>query len=208
MKIRAGNHSVILQALALSLGTAVALALARFAYALLLPAMKADLKWSYALAGGMNAANAAGYLLGALVAVLMMTRTGTRRSFVGTLLLAGLALLFSGIFTNAFVLAALRLLAWGGGAVVFIAGGELASHLASAEGETGGRVPRPAPSWPCTSAAAGSASSYLDWVCPCCSRSVRPARGGGLRRGWVPPRYSRWPRQPGWFSVCRSPRKV
>lgn len=137
MKIRAGNPSVMLQALALSLGTAVALGLARFAYALLLPAMKADLKWSYALAGGMNAANAAGYLLGALVAVPMMTRIGTKRSFVGTLLLTGLALLFSGIFTNAFVLAALRLVAGVGGAVVFIAGGVLASHLASAEGGEG-----------------------------------------------------------------------
>jgi hypothetical protein len=54
---------VLLPALALSLGTAAAVGLARFAYALLLPAMKADLEWSYALAGGMNAANAAGYLL-------------------------------------------------------------------------------------------------------------------------------------------------
>ena len=52
----------------LSMGPAIALGLARFAYALLLPSMRADLGWSFADAGAMNTANAAGYLIGALVA--------------------------------------------------------------------------------------------------------------------------------------------
>ena len=47
------------------MGPAVALGLARFAYALLLPAMRADLSWSFADAGAMNTANAVGYLAGA-----------------------------------------------------------------------------------------------------------------------------------------------
>lgn len=47
-------------AVRLSLGSAIALGLARFSYALLLPAMKADLAWSFAQAGAMNTANAAG----------------------------------------------------------------------------------------------------------------------------------------------------
>ena len=50
------------------MGPVIALGLARFAYALLLPAMRADLGWSYADAGAINTANAAGYLAGALLA--------------------------------------------------------------------------------------------------------------------------------------------
>ena len=52
-------------ATALALGSAVSLGLARFAYALLLPAMRVDLGWSYFTAGAMNTVNAAGYLVGA-----------------------------------------------------------------------------------------------------------------------------------------------
>ena len=50
----------------LGLGTAISLGLARFAYALLLPAMRADLGWSYLVAGAMNTVNAAGYLAGVM----------------------------------------------------------------------------------------------------------------------------------------------
>lgn len=57
---------VLMLTAALSLGSAVALGLARFSYALLLPAMQRDLGWSFATAGTMNTANALGYLLGAL----------------------------------------------------------------------------------------------------------------------------------------------
>ena len=53
-------------ALALALGAAISLGITRFAYGLLLPTMRADLGWSYTLAGGMNTANALGYLIGAL----------------------------------------------------------------------------------------------------------------------------------------------
>src|SRR4030095_15113827 len=63
-------------ALALSLGAAVSLGITRFSYALLLPPMRADLGWSYTLAGGMNTANAAGYLLGGLVTALLMRSRG------------------------------------------------------------------------------------------------------------------------------------
>ena len=45
---------------ALSLGAAVSLGITRFSYALLLPPMRADLHWTYTLAGAMNTANAAG----------------------------------------------------------------------------------------------------------------------------------------------------
>src|SRR5215469_14249290 len=61
-----GRKQALLLALALSLGSAIALGLARFSYALLLPPMRLDLAWSFAQAGAMNTANAFGYLLGAL----------------------------------------------------------------------------------------------------------------------------------------------
>ena len=57
----------------LAMGPTVALGLARFAYALLLPPMRAELGWNYAAAGALNTSNAAGYLAGALVAVMLAT---------------------------------------------------------------------------------------------------------------------------------------
>jgi len=53
---------------ALSLGPAVSNSFARFAYALMLPAMRADLGLNYSQAGALNTANAIGYLGGALFA--------------------------------------------------------------------------------------------------------------------------------------------
>jgi hypothetical protein len=50
----------LLTALALSLGAAISLGMSRFSYALLLPPMRADLGWTYLLAGAMNTGNAFG----------------------------------------------------------------------------------------------------------------------------------------------------
>ena len=115
--------------LALSLGAAVSLGITRFAYALLLPVMRADLGWSYTLAGAMNTVNALGYLLGALAAPALL-----RRLAPGTLLLWGavLATLFmalSGFFIEAVPLLLQRLLAGVASAVIFIAGGLMAARL-------------------------------------------------------------------------------
>ena len=119
---------VIWITLALSLGPAVTLGLVRFAYALLLPAMRDDLGWSYALAGGINTANAAGYLAGALLAAPIMYRMGVRRSFVVALLAAALALLASALPTAYAAHVVLRIVAGVGGAVAFVSGGVLAAH--------------------------------------------------------------------------------
>ena len=43
----------------------------RFAYALLLPVMRDDLHWDYALSGWLNTANSVGYGVGALVGMLL-----------------------------------------------------------------------------------------------------------------------------------------
>jgi predicted MFS family arabinose efflux permease len=66
---------------ALSLGPAVANSFARFAYALLLPAMRAELSLNYSQAGSLNTANALGYLAGALFTMGYVSRLGNRRLF-------------------------------------------------------------------------------------------------------------------------------
>ena len=116
-------------ALGLSLGAAVALGITRFAYGLLLPPMRADLGWSYTLAGAMNTANALGYLAGALSAPALLRHWGA-----GALLWrgTGLAALFmaaSGFLTHDGLLAGQRLLAGAVSAWVFVAGGLLATRL-------------------------------------------------------------------------------
>jgi predicted MFS family arabinose efflux permease len=125
-------------ALALSLGAAVSLGITRFAYGLLLPPMRADLGWSYTLAGAMNTANAVGYLLGALATPLLL-----RRLHPGDLLLWGSALasLFmaaSGFFTDAPALLLQRLLAGVASAFVFITGGLLAARLGARQAQRSG----------------------------------------------------------------------
>src|SRR5258708_10981042 len=73
----------LMLAAGLSMGSAIALGLARFAYALLLPSMKSDLGWSFAQAGAMNTANAFGYLLGALAFPRLSRRWTASALFVG-----------------------------------------------------------------------------------------------------------------------------
>ena len=116
-------------AVVLSLGAAVSLGITRFAYGLLLPPMRADLGWSYTLAGAMNTANAAGYLLGALSAPWLMRRAGVPHVLVGASLLASVFMAGSGFFTGAAPLLAQRLLAGVTSAWVFVACGLLAARL-------------------------------------------------------------------------------
>lgn len=116
-------------AAALSLGAAVSLGITRFAYGLLLPTMRADLGWSYTLAGAMNTLNAVGYLLGALATPWLLGRTTPTRLLVLGSLLASFFMAGSGFFTDAPSLLLQRLLAGVASALVFIAGGLLAARL-------------------------------------------------------------------------------
>lgn len=117
-------------AFGLALGATVALGLARFSYALLLPAMRQDLGWNYALSGSMNTANALGYLFGALLATTLMRLLGTRLAFISSLGLTALAVALSAISDIYSFLLLMRLLAGASGAVVFVAGGVLIAHVA------------------------------------------------------------------------------
>jgi len=85
------------QALALALAPLVALGFSRFAYALLLPAMQANLGWTLAQAGALNTANGLGYLLGAVAAAPMARRWGASRVFAWSMATSALALLLSGM---------------------------------------------------------------------------------------------------------------
>lgn len=125
-------------ALALSLGAAVSLGVTRFAYALLLPVMRDDLGWSYTLAGGMNTANAAGYLAGALLTPGLMRRHGAPAVLLAGALLASVFMAASGFFTGAWPLLLQRFLAGVASALVFVAGGLLAARMgASAPAHAG-----------------------------------------------------------------------
>lgn len=118
-----------LVAFALSLGAAIALGLSRFSYGLLLPVMRADLGWSYLLAGAMNTGNAFGYLVGALATPWLMRRHGARRLLLaGSLLTAGF-MLVSGLLIDTPMLMLQRILAGVSSAFMFIAGGVLVARL-------------------------------------------------------------------------------
>ena len=98
-------------ALWVSLGSVVSLGITRFAYGLLLPPMRADLGWSYTLAGAMNTANALGYLIGALCCPWLMRRWGATRVLLYGVLSASVFMAACGAFTEASVLLTQRLLA-------------------------------------------------------------------------------------------------
>ena len=125
-------------ALALSVGAAISLGVTRFAYGLLLPAMRDDLGWTYTLAGGMNTANAVGYLIGALLTPRLLRLVGPSVLLWSGALLAALFMGLSGFFTDADVLLVQRLLAGVASAVVFVAGGLLAARLGARAPEQAG----------------------------------------------------------------------
>ena len=124
-------------ALGLALSAAVSLGLARFSYALLLPPMAADLHWNWFTGGAMNTANAAGYLLGALLAPRALARHDARGLLLGGGFAAALLLALHGAVRHDALLAALRLLTGVASAASFVSGGLLAARLAAQSGHAG-----------------------------------------------------------------------
>ncbi|HEU4457888.1 MAG TPA: YbfB/YjiJ family MFS transporter [Methylibium sp.] len=125
----AGVMAVLRLAAALALGSAVSLGLARFSYALLLPPMRADLGWSYLLAGTMNTINAAGYLVGALAMPRLLARFEPRSLLLAGSVGAAVALALHGLVNGDAVLLALRFVAGLASAATFVAGGLMAAQL-------------------------------------------------------------------------------
>lgn len=118
---------------ALAAGPGVALGFARFAYALILPAMGHELGWSLTVAGAMNAANALGYLLGALTAAPLARRAGLGRTFIVGVLGTSLAVLATGLTGNSILLAWWRFASGVAGGVTFVAGGGLVAQSGARE---------------------------------------------------------------------------
>lgn len=118
-----------LVALGLSLGPAASNGLARFAFALILPAMRNDLDWTYTQAGQVNTANALGYLAGAAATLALIDRVGARRLFNPGMVMTAVALIASGLVVDHLLLLVLRAVAGIGGAFVFISGGVLAAGI-------------------------------------------------------------------------------
>ena len=115
----------------LALGTASALGLARFAYGLLVPAMRAELGWSLAQAGALTTANGLGYLLGAVATAPVARRLGVTATFRLGMVLTAVALAATAVTSSYPLILLTRATAGAAGALVFIAGGVLASRAAA-----------------------------------------------------------------------------
>ena len=130
------NHSdsdskLLLLAAVLSVAAAISLGVTRFAYGLLLPAMRQDLFWSYTLAGAMNTSNALGYFVGAMAMGGVMAWCGPARAVLWGAWLAAILMVIPGFFVDPWVLMGQRLLAGVLSAVVFVSGGVLAARIGS-----------------------------------------------------------------------------
>jgi predicted MFS family arabinose efflux permease len=112
-------------AFGLGLAVAVGNGLARFAYALILPAMQEDLAWTYTQAGWLNTANALGYVAGAVSGYVLLRRVRPAQLFAGGLWLTFLSLLVTGLSESQAWLTILRLVSGIGAAWAFSCGGAL-----------------------------------------------------------------------------------
>jgi predicted MFS family arabinose efflux permease len=125
----AGSRHPLLTALGLSIGAAVALGFSRFAYALLLPPMRDALDLTYVEAGGLNTANAAGYILGVAASGWAAKHFGIVRTFaVGLSVSAGI-LLLSATASSFAILITLRTVGGVSTAFAFILGAALAGAI-------------------------------------------------------------------------------
>ena len=113
----------------LALGVTVTNGFARFAYGLLLPAMKSEMGWTYAQAGWLNTANALGYIGGALLTMLLIRRVPPTRLFAFGVVTTTLALLATGLNAALWWQTAWRIAAGVLGAMSFSTAGALAAGL-------------------------------------------------------------------------------
>lgn len=125
------RRSPALNVFLLGMSAAVALGIARFGYALVLPDMQRDLDWSYAQAGWLGTSNAAGYLAGALLAATAVARFGVRTMLTFSCWTTALAVLATSFTSHYAMLNALRFVAGVSGALAFICGGMLAASVVS-----------------------------------------------------------------------------
>ena len=124
------NENVLAVVLALAMVPALGLGFARFAYALVLPDMRADLYWSYADAGWMNTSNGIGYLLGALLASRLLRYISAYKMMIINIWLVVASLALCAVFRDVIILNLLRFVAGLSAGLAFVAGGLLTTGLA------------------------------------------------------------------------------
>ena len=131
MTVPVKTPSTIPLAAALIFATAIAVVngFGRFAYALLLPVMRDDLAWDYALSGWLNTANSLGYGVGALAGLFLLSRFRPASLFVAGLAITVITLLLCGVTRDLSLMMFWRFACGIGSAWVFACGGALvAAH--------------------------------------------------------------------------------
>ncbi len=113
----------------LSLGVTVTNGFARFSYGLLLPAMQSEMGWNYAQAGWLNTANALGYIVGAVLTMILIRYVSPTSMFVFGLVTTTLSLLATGLESALWWQSLWRILAGVFGAMSFSTAGALAAGL-------------------------------------------------------------------------------
>lgn len=119
----------LMPAIALGLSVAVGNGIGRFAYALLLPSMRAELQLTYAEAGWLNTANALGYVAGALSSLLLLRKRSAREIFVAGLVLCVIGIAATGLARSLLWISAMRFASGAGAAWVFTCGGALVQRI-------------------------------------------------------------------------------
>lgn len=113
----------------LAFGVTVTNGFARFAYGLLLPAMQFEMGWNYAQAGWLNTANALGYIVGAIMTMLLIRRVSPSYLFAFGLVTTTLSLLATGLNAALWWQTLWRILAGIFGAMSFSTAGALVAGL-------------------------------------------------------------------------------
>ena len=101
----------------------------RFAYGLILPAMREDMSWTYAQAGWLNTANALGYLAGAVLTLVLINRINAATLFATGMASTAVALMLTGLYEALWWQTLWRFMAGFLGAMSFSTAGALTAQL-------------------------------------------------------------------------------
>lgn len=113
----------------LCLGMCVTNGFARFAYGLILPAMREDLGWTYVQAGWLNTANALGYLTGAVMTLVLISRVNASLLYAIGMITTAISLMATGLIEALWWQSIWRVAAGLFGAMSFATSGTLAAQL-------------------------------------------------------------------------------
>lgn len=119
--------------LGLALGLCVTNGFARFAYGLLLPAMKLEAGWTYTQSGWLNTVNAIGYIFGAVFTAAAIGRVSPSRLFVAGFATCSVGLVITGLNAGFAWQTIWRFLVGFFGAMSFSTAATLAAQLFRAE---------------------------------------------------------------------------